>query len=73
MNSDLRPGPGAMNPSPTGWRKSSHSSVNANCVEIDLEPDLVHIRDSKAHGTGPTITVPRHQWATLLPEITATP
>ncbi len=62
MNNDQRPGTGIVNPSPTGWRTSSHSSAaNANCVEINLtQHDLVHVRDSKNHGTGPTIIVTRH-------------
>ncbi|PZS19734.1 MAG: DUF397 domain-containing protein, partial [Pseudonocardiales bacterium] len=47
-----------MDPPSTGWRKSSRSAANANCVEINLtHPDLVHIRDSKDRGTGPTIAV----------------
>ncbi len=73
MRSDQRPGTGVVNPSPTGWRPSSYSSANANCVEITLtEPDVVHVRDSKDHGIGPTLTVTRHQWATLLGQITST-
>lgn len=72
MNSDKRPGTG-VDPSRTGWRKSSHSSVNANCIEINLtQPGLVHLRDSKAHGTGPTIAVTRHHWAMLLHQIAST-
>ncbi|MGH3838960.1 MAG: DUF397 domain-containing protein, partial [Pseudonocardiaceae bacterium] len=47
--------------------------ANANCVEVNLtHPDLVHIRDSKERGTGPTITVTPRQWATLLDQIAAT-
>ena len=59
-----------MSPAPAGWRKSSRSSGCANCVEINLsQPDLVHIRDSKERGTGPTIAVTHRQWATLLDQI----
>ncbi len=73
MNSDERPGAGMVNPSRTGWRKSSRSSVNANCVEINLaHPDLVHIRDSRDHGAGPMIAVTRHQWVMLCHQITST-
>ncbi|MGH3989159.1 MAG: DUF397 domain-containing protein [Pseudonocardiaceae bacterium] len=70
MNRDTRPG---VDPAPAGWRKSSRSSGGANCVEVNLtHPDLVHIRDSKNHGSGPTITVTPRQWATLLDQIAAT-
>ncbi|MGH3825713.1 MAG: DUF397 domain-containing protein [Pseudonocardiaceae bacterium] len=73
MNSDKRPGTGVVVPSPAGWRTSSHSSVNANCVEINLtQPELVHVRDSKDHGTGPTLTVTRRHWARVLDRITTT-
>ncbi|MGH3717961.1 MAG: DUF397 domain-containing protein [Pseudonocardiaceae bacterium] len=69
MNSGKRPGTGVVGPSPTGWRTSSHSA-DTNCVEINLtQPELVHVRDSKDHGTGPTITVSRRHWAMLLEQV----
>ncbi|MBV8541952.1 MAG: hypothetical protein JO063_11570 [Pseudonocardiales bacterium] len=42
MNSDRRPGTGVVTSSPTGWCTSSRSSVNADCVEINLpRPDQI--------------------------------
>ncbi|MGC1732339.1 MAG: DUF397 domain-containing protein [Pseudonocardiaceae bacterium] len=72
MNRDTRPDPG-VDPAPAGWRKSSRSSGGANCVEVNLtQLDFVHIRDSKDRGAGPTITVTRRQWATLVDQIAVT-
>lgn len=31
----------------TGWRKSSFSGSNTNCVEVAPAPDRVGVRDSK--------------------------
>ncbi len=62
-----------VDPAPAGWRKSSHSSGGANCVEVNLgQPDLVRIRDSKDRSRGPTITVTSRQWAAVIDQIAST-
>lgn len=71
MNSAQRSGTSPADSPRTGWHKSSRSAANANCVEVNLDhPNLVLVRDSKAHGTGPTITLPRPQWTLLLANLT---
>jgi Domain of unknown function (DUF397) len=54
-----------MNPSTFRWRKSSHSSNVADCVEVAIAGAEVAVRDSK-NPTGPTLTLPAHTFATLL-------
>jgi hypothetical protein len=46
----------------TGWRKSTFSGVNTNCVEVSLTPDLVGVRDSKNPGAA-VLVFPADQWA----------
>lgn len=49
----------------TNWRKSSHSSESANCVEILEQPDQVWLRDSK-DPNGPFLTVSTQAWTDLI-------
>ena len=52
----------ALDLSTTWWRKSSHSSDVANCVEVAATDHAVTVRDSK-HPTGGTLVVPPPIWA----------
>ncbi|MBR7839666.1 DUF397 domain-containing protein [Actinospica durhamensis] len=38
-----------------GWRKSSYSNGQGNCVEFKQEDGLILVRDSKQGGTGPVL------------------
>lgn len=52
----------APDPNTTRWRKSSHSTNNANCVEVATPlGGAVAIRDSK-HPADATLTVTPQAW-----------
>jgi hypothetical protein len=51
------------------WRKSSHSSNVANCLEIAFSGTVVRLRDSKC--TGPVLVLPAGSFATLVQVATA--
>lgn len=48
------------------WRKSSHSGVQTDCIEIaDAHPDLVPVRDSK-DPHGPTLLFEADAWSAFI-------
>ncbi|HKR48874.1 MAG TPA: DUF397 domain-containing protein [Pseudonocardiaceae bacterium] len=51
-----------------GWRTSTRSNNGGSCVEVDFTAAGVHMRDSKACGTGPIIDFTPAQWAAFLHE-----
>ncbi|OLT44112.1 hypothetical protein BJF85_20625 [Saccharomonospora sp. CUA-673] len=52
-----------------GWFKSSFSNPSQECVEVRFDGDVVHVRDTKDHGTGPVLSVPAGYWADFLEEV----
>ena len=42
------------------WRKSSHSGVQENCVEVRNDQSRVAVRDSKK--PGPVLNFPNSTW-----------
>ena len=53
-----------------GWRKSSYSSQQNGCVEVDLTSAGARIRDTKITDS-PVIAFTAEQWAAWLAEVTA--
>ncbi|MFG2812928.1 DUF397 domain-containing protein [Streptomyces sp. NPDC048410] len=55
------------NTEPLAWFKSSYSGTQGgDCVEVAVDPNTVHIRDSKAPAAGPTLRLSPTAWANFL-------
>jgi Domain of unknown function (DUF397) len=48
-----------------GWRTSSYSGTNGNCVEIGGAAGAVWVRDTKDHD-GVALSVPGQAWASFI-------
>jgi Domain of unknown function (DUF397) len=55
-----------MRNNPTLWIKASASGGSGNCVEMRQDDDAVEIRDTKAHGKGPTLRFTKAEFAAWL-------
>ena len=50
----------------TQWIKASASGGSGNCVEMRQHDDAVEVRDTKAHGEGPTLAFSKAEFAAWL-------
>ncbi|SFT49017.1 protein of unknown function [Actinopolyspora lacussalsi subsp. righensis] len=46
----------------TGWRKSSHSDPERDCVEVASALDVVGVRDSKRGDASPVLVFDPLRW-----------
>jgi Domain of unknown function (DUF397) len=50
----------------TEWIKARASGNSGNCVEMRQHAGAVEVRDTKAHGTGPTLGFTKAEFAAWL-------
>jgi hypothetical protein len=54
-------------PTPLTWTKATASDSNGSCLEVARNPDGGrYVRDSKAHGAGPTLFFTEAEWTAFL-------
>jgi hypothetical protein len=51
-----------------GYRKSSHSGAEGNCVEVGARDGMIHVRDTKGHGNGPVCRFTADEWRAFIAE-----
>jgi hypothetical protein len=51
-----------------GWRKSTYSGSNTNCVEVAFGTDHVGVRDSKNPGAA-ALVFPVAEWASAVSRV----
>lgn len=53
-------------PNRRSWRTSSYKDNGGTCVEVAPAKNVVLVRDTKDHGTGPVLSFTYAEWAAFL-------